>query len=95
MHENEAKQEKDFRIIMSSMLQLGEERDKLIYEIDSVIDRIKLNRLSQISDSENPNTFARVPEDAAVIPTLKNRCSDMDKANEKLRLIVNRLTELI
>ena len=94
MKEDEATQEKDFRSIMSSMLQLGEERDKLIYEIDSVIDRITPNR-SDVLKSEAKDGRTLVQEVDIVIPALRNRCSDMEKANEKLKLIVNRLTELI
>jgi hypothetical protein len=84
-------QEKDFRSILNSFLQLGETRDKLICEIDDIIDRIDQNRTPQVeSKSDLPET----PKNSVVVPTLRQRVREMDSANERLKSISNRLNKL-
>ena len=85
-------QEKDFRSILNSFQQLGEQRDKLISEIDSIIDRIHENRELSVEPSSR-ELNASTPA-ATVIPTLRARAREMDLANEKLKAISNRLNKL-
>jgi len=89
----EVSQEKDFRLILSQLHECGAVRDKIICEIDDIIDRISENRKSNI---ENKSELTSVKESPlVVIPTLRQRVRDMDLSNEKLRAISNRLNELI
>ena len=85
-------QEKDFRSILNSFQQLGEQRDKLISEIDSIIDRIHENR-EPLWNRANKELNGSTPA-ATVIPTLRTRAREMDLANEKLKAISNRLNKL-
>jgi hypothetical protein len=90
MNEDQAMQEKDFRSILNSFQQFGEQRDKLICEIDDIIDRIDQNRTPQVqpkSDLENNPTVV-------VIPKLRQTVREMDLANERLKAISNRLNKL-
>jgi hypothetical protein len=91
MHEEEAAQEKDFRSILNSFLEYGETRDKLICEIDDIIDRIDQNRSPQV---ETKSDLAETPKNSVVVPTLRQRAREMDLANEKLKAISNRLNKL-
>ena len=86
-------QEKDFRSILNSFQQLGEQRDKLISEIDSIIDRIHENREPLCEPYANKDLVGSTPA-ATVIPTLRARAREMDLANEKLKAISNRLNKL-
>jgi hypothetical protein len=86
-------QEKDFRSILNSFQQLGEQRDKLISEIDEIIDRIHQNRKPMVEPSTEDGLLAK-PSVPVVVPVLRQRVREMDLANEKLKAISNRLNEL-
>jgi len=70
---------------------LGEQRDKLICEIDDIIDRIDQNRTPQV---ETRSDLAEITKNATVVPALRQRAREMDLANEKLKAISNRLNKL-
>jgi hypothetical protein len=91
MNEDQAMQEKDFRSLLNSFRQLGESRDKLITEIDEIIDRIHQNREPMVQPKEDAIDS---PKDNVVIPTLRQRAREMDLANERLKAISNRLNKL-
>jgi hypothetical protein len=87
-------QETDFRCILNTFLQLGDQRDKLIVELDEIIDRIKQNRRPLAGEAKrDANTGQKIPDD--VISTLKERLGEMDVANERLNFICVRLNELV
>lgn len=92
MNELQGSQEKDFRNILSQLHEYGESRDKLICEIDNIIDRISQNRKPQVEDNVEVTGELKSPQ--VVIPTLQQRIREMDLANEKLKAISNRLNEL-
>ncbi len=89
----EVMQEKEFRSILNSFRQLGESRNKLIDEIDEIIDRIAQNRepTCEPSNRESTNPTNGTP---VVIPTLQQFAREMDLSNEKLKNISNRLNKL-
>ena len=88
----EANQEKDFGLILSQLHEYSDSRDKLICEIDDIIDRISENRSPQV---ENKSELTDVKESPLVIiPTLRQRVREMDLANERLKAISNRLNKL-
>ena len=93
MHEEEPLQEKDFRTILNSFKQFGESRDKLISDIDDIIDRISQNR-DPICEPSNRESNPLTGANPVVIPTLQQRAREMDLANEKLKAISNRLNKL-
>ena len=95
MNEEQANQEKEFRSILNALLVYGESRDKLISEIDEIIDRIAENRKpsATLIQKEAPD-MAKTPAQV-VIPTLRQRVREMDLANERLKAISNRLNELV
>jgi len=93
MNEDSPMAEKDFRSILNSFRQFGENRDKLISEIDDILDRIVQNRVPMVEPSSrdaNPLTNSN----PVVIPTLQQFAREMDLSNEKLMAISNRLNKL-
>ena len=92
MNENEG-QKKDFISIENDFIRLGEQRDKLICELDEIIDGIKQNRKPQV-EVKRDSSLPTPPSDD-VISRLRDRISEMDRSNEKLKLISNRLNELV
>jgi len=93
MHEDETNQEKEFKSILNRLLQFKEERDKLICEIDDIIDRISENRKPQVENKAELTSIKEEPP--VVIPILQQRVREIDLANERLRAISNRLNELV
>ena len=94
MNEVKSLQEKELNSILNTILNLSETRDKLIYEIDDIIDRIAQNREPSC---EPAKTGAKdlVNNPPVFISVLRDRVTEMDLANEKLRAISNRLNKLI
>jgi uncharacterized coiled-coil protein SlyX len=86
-------QEKDLRGIMAQLINHRDVRDKLICEIDDIIDRIKQNR-KPLCEPKESNNCATTPVEVFV-NSLRERVREVDLSNEKLQLIVNRLNELI
>ena len=93
MHENQPDQEKVFNSIMQDIIRFEESRDKLIFEIDSIIDRIIQNRPPQPTSA--PTVQDKVAGVSPFATDLKQRVRNMDLANEKLKAISNRLNELV
>jgi len=93
MHENQPDQEKVFNSIMQDIIRFEESRDKLIFEIDSIIDRIIQNRPPQPTSA--PMVQDKVAGVSPFATDLKQRVRNMDLANEKLKAISNRLNELV
>lgn len=94
MDEETPSQEKDFRSILKSFQQFGESQDKLINEIDDIIDRIAQNRAPTCEPSNRENS-PLTGTNPVVIPTLQQRLREMDLANEKLKAISDRLNKLV
>jgi hypothetical protein len=90
---DEPMQEKDFRSILNSFRQLGETRNKIISEIDDIIDRISQNR-APMCEPSNREATALTGSVPVVIPTLQQFVREMDLSNEKLMAISNRLNKL-
>ena len=93
MHENQPDQEKVFYSIMQDIIRFEESRDKLIFEIDSIIDRIIQNRPPQPTSA--PMVQDKVAGVSPFATDLRQRVRNMDLANEKLKAISNRLNELV
>ena len=93
MHENQPDQEKVFNSIMQDIIRFEESRDKLIFEIDSIIDRIIQNRPLQPTSA--PMVQDKVAGVSPFATDLRQRVRNMDLANEKLKAISNRLNELV
>jgi hypothetical protein len=91
MNEEQSSQEKDFRILLGQMTNHSETRDKMISEIDEIIDRIKMNR--QPTALEKGPALTKDPVD--VVSQFRNVIRGMDLANERIGMIIRRLNELI
>ena len=91
MNDEQANQEKDFRSLLGQMTNHSETRDKMISEIDEIIDRIKMNR--QPSATEKGNALTKDPVD--VVGQFRNVIRGMDLANERIAMIIRRLNELV
>lgn len=89
MNEDQISQEKDFRNLINQMTVFSDTRDKMIAEIDDILDRLKRNRHpsvepKQIASEEQPD----------IVTQLRTLIIKMDLANEKLKAISNRINEL-
>ena len=95
MNETLTNQEKDFRNLIGQFINHSEIRDKMIYEIDEILDRIKRNRrpIVEAKTDTSPDRPERPDED--VITQLGDIVRRMDLANEKTGAIIQRLNELI
>jgi hypothetical protein len=91
--EDQVQQEKDFRSLILQFTSLSEIRDKMIYELDDILDRIKENR--------RPSAEAKLPsapmvkDPPVVVIQLRDLIHGVDTSNEKIRAIINRLNELV
>lgn len=92
MNEEQCNQEKDFISLISQFNNFSETRDKMIYEIDEILDRIKQNRRPNAEAKDSAIVKESVP---VVITQLRDLIRKVDLSNEKLGLIVRRLNELI
>ena len=92
MHEEEPTKEKDFISLISQFGCFSETRDKMIYEIDDIIDRIKQNRRDNAQLKEAPLVKENPP---VVITQLRDLIRGVDLSNEKLGLIIRRLNDLV
>jgi len=95
MHENQPDQEKEFNSILNRLQNLEDERDKLLSEIDDILDRLYQNRKPMVQPEPDSQMLATTPPASGVIPTLRTRIKEMDFANERLKAISNRLNELV
>ena len=93
MNEDQPTQEKDFRGIIASMINLGETRDKFINEIDDILDRIKQNR--QPREAKEPSVSSKLAGTDVFVNNMLAKILEMDIANERLQHIVIRLSELV
>jgi DNA repair ATPase RecN len=93
MNKEQPSQEKEFRTILDRLHQFGDERNKLISEIDNIIDRISENRKPQVEPKSELTEISKSPE--VVIPILRQKLREIDLDNERLKAISNRLNELV
>jgi hypothetical protein len=94
MNENQPMQEKDIPRLMNNIQRCSDERNKYINEINSILDRVKLNG-SPSKLSDKPMAERKTPVADVFINDLTAHAEDMDFTNEKLANIVKRLNELI
>jgi predicted RND superfamily exporter protein len=91
MNENQSSQEKEFSRLMDNFSRFAETRDKLITEIENIIDRVKsagMDTLKKACDSPE----AKTPQ--GIIYDLHKKVAEIDLSNERLSFIVRRLNEL-
>lgn len=91
MNDEQVLQEKDFRNLLAQITNHSETRDKMISEIDEIIDRIKLNRRPIVQEKGSEPS----KESTDVISQIRALIHKMDSANERTRMIINRLDELV
>lgn len=91
MNAEQVNQEKDFRSLISQLTNLSETRDKMISEIDEIIDRIKQNRQPAAPAKE----MASAKDPVDVVSQFRNVIRGMDLANERISMIIRRLNELV
>jgi hypothetical protein len=95
MNADQPMTEKEFNSILNRLQNLEDERDKLIDEIDNILDRLYQNRKPTVQPKPDSQMLATTPSASGVIPTLRTRIKEMDFANERLKAISNRLNELV
>ena len=88
---DEPTQEKDFISLIAQFNMLSETRDKLICEIDDILDRIKQNRRGK----DQPKSASVNQNPPVVIMQLRELIQKVDLSNENLALIIRRLNELV
>jgi ferritin-like metal-binding protein YciE len=93
MHEDQPSAEKDFVSLINQFSHHSEVRDQQISEIDNILDRIKQNRRPNAEAKQAPSTLINDPP--MVVIQLRELIQKVDKSNEKLSLIIQRLNELI
>jgi hypothetical protein len=91
MNDEQANQGKDFRSLLGQMTNHSETRDKMISEIDEIIDRIKMNRAPSVTEKGN----ALTKDSVEVVSQFRNVVRGMDLANERIAMIIRRLSELV
>ena len=92
MNEAKSLQEKDFYSLISQLINLSEIRDKNIFEINDIIDRIKKNRNPSVEEKEEALIGEGSPDVISQFRTLIQR---MMLANNQLQMVINRLNELV
>jgi hypothetical protein len=94
MHEDQPSAEKDFVSLINQFSHHSEVRDQQIGTIDDILDRIKENRRPNAEAKQAPPSNL-VNDPPVVIVQLRELIQKVDKSNEKLSLIIQRLNELI
>ena len=85
-------QQKELVALLERMTQLGESRDKLIYEIDEILDRLKGDRKeNKLSAEKCEGTHV----DSSFVSMLSRHIDMIDLSNERLDNIRRRLNDLI
>jgi DNA repair ATPase RecN len=93
MNEEAGNSEKDFRSLISQMAIFSDTRDKMIDEIDDILDRLKRNRRPSVSDAVK-QAQGKDLEQPDVVTQIRTLIHKMDVANERLQAISNRINEL-
>lgn len=92
MNEEQPSQEKDFHSLISQMANYSEVRDKMLCEIDEIIDRFKNNRVPTAIEKD---ALAPDKNPIDVVSRFRNLIRGMDLANERIAMIIRRLNELV
>ena len=91
MNENQPQQEKDFNRLMENLNRFTESRDKIITEIENIIDRMKPETRDGNKMCSSPDGNIKIN---GIIYDLNKKVSDIDLSNERLATIAKRLNEL-
>jgi hypothetical protein len=90
----EPNSEKRLVAILNLQKQLSEERDKLIFEIHAILDRIIVDGPVALLNKEPRNTDP-VKKEPTFIAEINDITGNMRIANESIKQAYNRLNELI
>jgi hypothetical protein len=93
MNEDQPQAEKDFRSLIEQFNGHSETRDKIIREIDDILDRIKQNRRPS-AELKQPSA-PLVNDPPVVVLQFRELIRKVDLSNERLAAIISRLNELV
>lgn len=95
MNENQGNQEKTLHSAMYEFNRLNEGRTMLLNEIEEIIDRIIANRQPSAQPTEAKSNSPLVKTTESFVNLLCIRIKEANWDNERLKVISNRLNELI